>query len=31
MCLGAAMALKVDEIYYGLESPADGGARFAVS
>ncbi|WP_199752860.1 deaminase [Actinoplanes sp. ATCC 53533] len=31
MCLGAAMALKVDEIYYGLESPADGGARLAAS
>ncbi|MCY1143313.1 deaminase [Actinoplanes sp. Pm04-4] len=26
MCFGAAMALKVDEVYYGLESPADGGA-----
>lgn len=26
MCLGAAMALKVDEVYYGLESPADGGS-----
>ena len=29
MCLGAAMALKVDEVYYGLESPADGGAAVA--
>ncbi|MCU7724553.1 nucleoside deaminase [Actinoplanes sp. KI2] len=26
MCLGAAMALKVDEVYYGLDSPADGGS-----
>ncbi|WP_433307227.1 nucleoside deaminase [Actinoplanes sp. CA-030573] len=25
MCLGAAMALKVSEVYFGLESPADGG------
>ncbi|MEU8655884.1 nucleoside deaminase [Actinoplanes philippinensis] len=31
MCLGAAMALKVDEIYYGLESPADGGSRLAAT
>lgn len=31
MCLGAAMALRVDEIYYGLESPADGGSRIAGS
>jgi tRNA(adenine34) deaminase len=31
MCLGAAMALKVDEIYYGLESPADGGTPLAAS
>ncbi|MFI1996717.1 hypothetical protein [Actinoplanes sp. NPDC020271] len=31
MCLGAAMALRVDEIYYGLESPADGGARIAAT
>ncbi|WP_250003720.1 nucleoside deaminase [Actinoplanes sp. M2I2] len=29
MCLGAAMALRVDEVYYGLESPADGGAAVA--
>lgn len=29
MCLGAAMALKVDEVYYGLESPGDGGAAVA--
>lgn len=26
MCVGAAMALKVDEVYFGLESPADGAA-----
>lgn len=26
MCLGAAMALVVDEIYYGLEAPSDGAA-----
>ncbi|AWS44397.1 deaminase [Streptosporangium sp. 'caverna'] len=26
MCLGAAMALGVSEIYYGLESPGDGAA-----
>ena len=31
MCLGAAMALKVDEVYYGLESPADGGAAVAAA
>ncbi|WP_250037546.1 deaminase [Paractinoplanes maris] len=31
MCLGAAMALKVDEVYYGLESPADGGASVAAA
>jgi tRNA(adenine34) deaminase len=24
MCLGAAMALVVDEIYFGLEAPSDG-------
>jgi tRNA(adenine34) deaminase len=29
MCMGAAMALKVDEVYYGLESPTDGGAAVA--
>jgi tRNA(adenine34) deaminase len=29
MCLGAAMALGVSEVYYALESPADGGARIA--
>lgn len=26
MCLGAAMALVIDEIYYGLEAPGDGAA-----
>ncbi|WP_213010211.1 deaminase, partial [Paractinoplanes toevensis] len=26
MCMGAAMALRVDEVYFGLESPADGAA-----
>ena len=26
MCMGAAMALKVTEVCFGLESPADGGA-----
>ena len=31
MCLGAAMALKVSEIYYALESPADGAAGVAAS
>ena len=31
MCLGAAMALKVTEIYYALESPADGAAGVAAS
>lgn len=29
MCLGAAMALGVAEIYYGLESPGDGAASIA--
>ncbi len=29
MCLGAAMALRVDEIYFGLESPADGASGVA--
>jgi tRNA(adenine34) deaminase len=29
MCLGAAMALGVREIYYALESPTDGGASIA--
>ncbi|MFF5081398.1 hypothetical protein ACFY36_30490 [Actinoplanes sp. NPDC000266] len=27
--MGAAMALKVDDVYYALESPADGGAAVA--
>jgi tRNA(adenine34) deaminase len=31
MCMGAAMALKVDEVYYALESPADGGAAVGAS
>lgn len=26
MCLGAAMALVVDEIYFGLEAPSDGAS-----
>jgi tRNA(adenine34) deaminase len=26
MCLGAAMALVVDEVYFGLEAPSDGAA-----
>src|SRR5207248_1482360 len=29
MCLGAAMSFMLGEIYYGLESPGDGAARFA--
>jgi tRNA(adenine34) deaminase len=29
MCLGAAMALGVREVYYALESPSDGGAGVA--
>ena len=29
MCLGAAMVLGVSEVYYGLESPADGGSPIA--
>jgi tRNA(adenine34) deaminase len=31
MCLGAAMALNVSEVCYGLESPADGGAGVAAT
>ncbi len=31
MCLGAAMALKVDEVFFGLESPADGGSGITAS
>ena len=29
MCLGAAMALGVREVYFALESPQDGGAAVA--
>ncbi|MEE6311796.1 deaminase [Plantactinospora veratri] len=31
MCLGTAMALGVDEVYFGLESPSDGGASVAAN
>ncbi|GAA0546539.1 hypothetical protein GCM10010172_30270 [Paractinoplanes ferrugineus] len=31
MCLGAAMALKVDEVFFGLESPADGSSGIAAA
>jgi tRNA(adenine34) deaminase len=31
MCLGAAMALGVNEVYFALESPVDGGAGIAAS
>ncbi|MBM2616196.1 hypothetical protein JIG36_11575 [Actinoplanes sp. LDG1-06] len=31
MCLGAAMALKVTDIYYALDSPADGGSAVAAT
>ena len=31
MCLGAAMALVVDEIYFGLEAPSDGAAGVAAA
>lgn len=31
MCCGAAMALKVDEISYGLESPADGATALTAT
>ncbi|WP_433382111.1 nucleoside deaminase [Actinoplanes sp. CA-142083] len=31
MCMGAAMALKVTDVYYALESPSDGGAAVAAS
>ena len=31
MCLGAAMALKVTDVYYGLESPADGASAVAAT
>lgn len=29
MCFGAAMALGVTEVYYALESPADGSSTIA--
>jgi tRNA(adenine34) deaminase len=31
MCLGAAMALRVSDVYFALESPTDGGAQIAAS
>jgi tRNA(adenine34) deaminase len=31
MCLGAAMVLGISDVYYGLESPADGGSPVAAS
>lgn len=31
MCLGAAMALGVSEVYFSLESPGDGGAGIAAN
>ncbi|XVU20696.1 deaminase [Actinoplanes sp. CA-054009] len=31
MCMGAAMALKVTDVYYALESPADGAAAVAAA
>ena len=31
MCLGAAMAFKVTEVYWGLESPADGGSKIVAT
>ena len=31
MCLGAAMVLGVSDVYYGLDSPADGGSPVAAS
>ena len=31
MCLGAAMALGVSEVYYSLESPGDGAAGIAAA
>ncbi|MBB5829870.1 nucleoside deaminase [Micromonospora carbonacea] len=31
MCLGAAMAMRVDECYFALESPGDGGAALAAA
>jgi tRNA(adenine34) deaminase len=29
MCLGAAMTLGIDTVYFGIESPADGAASIA--
>ncbi|SCE70190.1 tRNA(adenine34) deaminase [Micromonospora haikouensis] len=31
MCLGAAMVMRVDECYFALESPSDGGAALAAA
>ncbi|GAA2603710.1 deaminase [Paractinoplanes durhamensis] len=31
MCLGAAMALEVTDVYYGLASPADGGSALVAN
>ena len=31
MCLGAAMALGVSEVYFALASPGDGGAEIAAN
>ena len=31
MCLGAAMALGVTSVHYGLESPADGASRIVAT
>jgi tRNA(adenine34) deaminase len=31
MCLGAAMALGVSEVYFALESPSDGGTSIAAN
>ncbi|MEV7225775.1 deaminase [Polymorphospora sp. NPDC051019] len=31
MCLGTAMALRVDEVYFALESPDDGGVAVAAN
>ena len=31
MCLGAAMALGVANVYFGLESPGDGASRIAAA
>lgn len=29
MCMGTAMTLGISEVYFGLESPSDGGAQLA--